>query len=143
MADERTIAQPEPLPVIASKRGTTPEKLSRLLRGDLDTIVAKALRKSPHERYASVTALADDLRRYLAQEPISARPDTLTYRTAKFARRHLGAVVVSCVVVALIGMLIGFYTARLTAERDRARQIAHGPPGRRARLRRARRRLPR
>ncbi len=45
----------------ATCRATTPEKLRRLLRGDLDTIVAKALKKSPQERYASVTALADDL----------------------------------------------------------------------------------
>ena len=111
----------EPLPAIASRRGTTPERLSRLLRGDLDTIVAKALRKSPQDRYPSVTALADDLRRYLAQQPISARPDTVAYRTAKFARRHLGAVMIGCGVLAIIALLIGFYTVRLTAERDRAR----------------------
>jgi len=49
----------------ATRRTTTPDKLSRLLRGDLDTIVAKALKKSPRERYSSVAALADDLARYL------------------------------------------------------------------------------
>src|SRR5580692_5432530 len=59
----------------AARRTTTPDKLSRLLRGDLDTIIAKALKKDPRERYASVTAMADDLRRYLRHEPISARPD--------------------------------------------------------------------
>ena len=63
-----------------------PEKLRRLLRGDLDTIVAKALKKSAPERYPSVTALADDLRRYLAHQPIGARPDTLAYRTTKFVQ---------------------------------------------------------
>ena len=68
-----------------------------------------------------MTALADDLRRYLAQQPISARPDTFAYRTAKFARRHLGAVMIGCGVLAIVALLIGFYTARLTAERDRAR----------------------
>jgi serine/threonine-protein kinase len=46
--------------------------LVRLLRGDLDTIAAKALKKNPEERYSSVTAFADDLARYLKQEPISA-----------------------------------------------------------------------
>src|SRR5262249_880777 len=64
------------------------KKLSRAIRGDLDTIVVKALKKSPQERYASATALADDLRRYLAHQPISARPDTLVYRATKFVRRH-------------------------------------------------------
>ena len=76
----------------AVARSTTPDGLRRQLEGDLDTIVAKALKKSPAERYASVTALADDLRRYLRHEPISARPDTLAYRTAKFVRRHPGGV---------------------------------------------------
>ena len=60
----------------AVARSTTPEGLRRQLEGDLDTIVAKALKKNPAERYPSVTALADDLRRYLRHEPISARPDT-------------------------------------------------------------------
>src|SRR5262249_4998121 len=63
-------------------------KLSRVLRGDLDTIVAKALKKNPAERYLSVTALADDLRRYLGHRTISARPDTLAYRARKFVRRN-------------------------------------------------------
>jgi serine/threonine-protein kinase len=73
---------------IAAARGTTPEGLRRLLRGDLDTIVAKALKKNPAERYASVTALAEDLSRYLRDEPIGARPDTWGYRVAKFVRRN-------------------------------------------------------
>ena len=76
----------------AARRGTTIFKLSRLLRGDLDTIVAKALKKNPAERYPSVTALADDLHRWLRSEPISARPDTLSYRAAKFVRRNYTAV---------------------------------------------------
>lgn len=76
----------------AAQRATTPDKLSRLLRGDLDTIVAKALKKVPSERYPSVAALADDLRRYLQNEPIGARPDTFIYRTTKFVRRNRMAV---------------------------------------------------
>jgi serine/threonine protein kinase/Tfp pilus assembly protein PilF len=105
----------------AAHRATTPERLQRLLRGDLDTIVAKALKKHAHERYASVTALADDLRRYLLQQPIGARPDTVMYRTTKFARRHVRGVIAVAGAVMLIAMLVGFYTARLAAERDRAR----------------------
>jgi len=84
----------------AARRTTTPDKLSRLLRGDLDTIVVKALKKNPQERYASVTALADDLRRYLKHEPISARPDTITYRASKSLRRHWLAVAAAALVIA-------------------------------------------
>jgi serine/threonine-protein kinase len=76
----------------ASWRSSTPEGLRRILKGDLDTIVAKALKKNPEERYASVTAFAADIRRHLNDEPISARPDTLTYRLGKFTRRNRVAV---------------------------------------------------
>lgn len=65
---------------------------ARLLRGDLDTIVAKALKKAPTERYANAEALAQDLRRWLAHEPISARPDSRLYVLGRFLRRHRLAV---------------------------------------------------
>ena len=68
----------------------TDEKLRRTLRGDLDTILSKALKKDSRDRYESVQAMADDLRRYLHDEPISARPDSIVYRMSKFARRHRG-----------------------------------------------------
>ena len=109
----------------AGRRTSTPEKLSRMLRGDLDTIVAKALKKDPRERYASVTALADDLHRYLHHEPIGARPDTLAYRTAKFVRRNrtvvgLAALTVFAILVGLVGTLLQARTARM--QRDFAFQ---------------------
>ncbi len=72
--------------------GPDAQRLARELRGELDTIVARALKKSPAERYANAAALADDLRRHLAHEPISARPDSWAYRSAKFLRRHRVAV---------------------------------------------------
>jgi serine/threonine protein kinase len=91
----------------ASKRATTPDKLSRLLRGDLDTIVAKALKKNPRERYSTIKAFADDLQRYLRHEPISARPDTIGYRAGKFVRRHRSSVMaVLLVTLGLIGAAI-------------------------------------
>src|SRR5918993_1190436 len=93
----------------------------KALRGDLDNIVAKALKKRPEERYASVTAFADDLRRYLNREPVSARPDTVLYRTSKFLQRRSRAVAAAGGVVLLIAALIGVYTTRLASERDRAR----------------------
>ena len=101
----------------AARRATVPEKLSRLLRGDLDTIVAKTLKKNPQERYVSVTALADDLQRYLRHEPITARPDTMAYRAGKFIRRNravvaLGTLTVLAICAGLVGTLIQARTAR-------------------------------
>ncbi|WP_341890099.1 serine/threonine-protein kinase [Variovorax sp. YR752] len=72
--------------------GPDAQRRARELGGELDTIVARALKKSPAERYANAAALADDLRRHLAHEPISARPDSWAYRSRKFLRRHRVAV---------------------------------------------------
>ena len=111
----------ETLASIAARRATTPDGLSRALKGDLETVVAKALKKKPEERYESVGALAEDLRRYLDHEPVKARPDTLAYRGTKFIRRHAQGVATTGAVVLLLTALTAFYTARLAAERDRAR----------------------
>ena len=107
----------------AARRSSTPERLRRMLRGDLDTIVAKALKKDPSERYTSVTALADDLGRYLRNEPISARPDTVSYRAVKFVRRNSTVVALAGVAVAassagLVGTALQVRSTR--AERDMA-----------------------
>src|SRR3569833_204738 len=74
----------------------------RALRGDLDNIVAKALKRQPAERYGTVELFGQDLRRYLSHEPVSARPDTLAYRTAKFVRRHRGGVAIAATSVLAI-----------------------------------------
>ncbi len=80
-------------------------KQARELRGDLDTIVAKALKKAPAERYANAQAFADDLQRWLAHEPISARPDSRLYVWSRFVRRHRWAVVAgSAAVLALVSL---------------------------------------
>ncbi len=111
----------EALTANATRRASTPDCLRRVLRGDLDTIVATALKKHANERYASVTALADDVRRYLANEPIRARPDAFVYRGVKFVKRHAAGVAAVVLVAALVASLVAFYTGRLAAERDRAR----------------------
>src|SRR5262249_40822630 len=108
----------------ASRCGTTASRLRWILRGDLDTIVAKALKKKPAERYSSASALADDLQRFLRHEPISARPDTIRYRTARFVRRNARGVALGAVVALLLGASTAFYTIRLAQERDRARREA-------------------
>ena len=108
----------------ATQCGTTLARLQRTLRGDLDTIVAKALKKNAGERYASVSAMADDLRRYLRSEPISARPDTVRYRTARFVRRNAAGVAAAGAVVLLLAGLTAVHTSRLAAQRDRAQREA-------------------
>ena len=116
----------------AAKRATTPDGLQRKLRGDLDTIVGKALKKNPAERYVSVAAFADDLRRYLEQEPISARPDTISYRVGKFVRRNRVAVTVAAATLSLViaSLSAGLYVAnrqRALAQKRflEARQLAN------------------
>jgi serine/threonine-protein kinase len=106
---------------IAAQRGTTPERLARRLVGDLDTIVLKALRKEPERRYATPTQLAEDVERHLAHRPVQARGESVGYVTRRFLRRHRGPVAASSVALLLVIALVGFYTARLAIERDRAR----------------------
>ena len=87
---------------VALARGTTPRKLSRALQGDLDTIVLKALREEPGERYPTAEAFREDIARYLAGEPVKARPDSVAYRAWKFVKRRRVAVSATAVVVALL-----------------------------------------
>ncbi|MBK9573304.1 MAG: hypothetical protein IPO43_11475 [Rhodoferax sp.] len=106
---------------IASRRSTTTPGLRRLL-ARTDNICAKALRKLPHERYGTIAAFADDLRRHRAHEPVSARPDSLGYRTRKFVRRHRGAVATGALtVVAIVGGLVGTVWQAQRAEQQAAR----------------------
>jgi eukaryotic-like serine/threonine-protein kinase len=108
----------------AALRATSPKGLRRALKGDLETIVAKALKKRPKERYSSVSAMARDVKGYLDHEPIGARPDTLAYRAGKFARRHARGMAAAGAVVLLLALVVGFSAARLARERDRARHEA-------------------
>lgn len=97
---------------IARRRKSDPDQLARALRGDLDWIVMKCLAKDRRERYATVSALADDIGRYLEQQPVSAMPPSATYKLRKFARRNRGAVIVGVLVtIALLtatGVSISF-----------------------------------
>ncbi|HZT03949.1 MAG TPA: protein kinase [Steroidobacteraceae bacterium] len=107
----------------AHSRCTTPRKLTRMLSGDLDTIVLRALRKNAAERYATVNALAEDIERYLRGEAILARRDSLIYRARKFAWRYrVGIGIAGAVLLTLAGGLAATtYEARVaSAERDAA-----------------------
>jgi serine/threonine-protein kinase len=101
----------------ASARATTPPRLSRALRGDLDNIVLKALKKSPSERYLTADALSQDLERYLAGEPVLARPDGFWYHARKFVVRHWPAVSLVTVasVAVIVGLAVALWQARIAA----------------------------
>jgi non-specific serine/threonine protein kinase/serine/threonine-protein kinase len=114
---------------IAAARGLSPEKLSRRLAGDLDTIVLAALRKEPERRYGSVEQFAQDICRHIDNLPILAQRGAVAYRASKFIKRHwIGVVATAAVTVALLaGLAVAFresHIARQQAEiasRQRAR----------------------
>jgi WD40 repeat protein len=111
----------EDLVAIAGRRSEEPESLHKLVRGDLDWIVLKALEKDRARRYESANGLAADLRRYLENEPIAARPPSALYRIEKLARRNkllFGAV--AAVFVALVIGLIATFWQTLQARRNLA-----------------------
>jgi tetratricopeptide (TPR) repeat protein len=120
-------AEHEPVP---SARAAQAGKrtLAKSLRGDLDTIAAKALQKDPALRYASVDLLSEDLARFLDGRPLIARPWHWRYRAGKFVRRHWVPVTASAaVLVALIAGAVAFaWQARIAERRfDLARKLAN------------------
>ena len=108
--------------------GQSADRLRRRLRGDLDSIVALALRKEPARRYGSVALLSEDIRRHEEVLPVLARPGTLAYRTGKFIRRNkVGVVAGAFVVLALVaGLAATTWQARRADRRfNDVRQLAH------------------
>jgi serine/threonine protein kinase len=118
------------LPSVAANRGTEPAKLSRLMKGELDWLVMKALEKDRTRRYETANGLARDIQRYLADEVVEARPPNVRYRVSKFVRRHKGQVIAaSLVLVALVGGVVGttlglFEARRQEQEARRQEKIA-------------------
>ncbi len=105
---------------IAPLRSMSQLQLARALRGDLDNIIAKALKKAPAERYATVDAFARDIENYLNDEPVTARADSRAYRMGKFVRRHRFAVAaVSLIAVVLVAGIAGTTWQALEARRQR------------------------
>ena len=98
---------------------------SHALRGDLDNIVLKALRKEPARRYASVAQFSDDIRRYLNGRPVTARKDTFTYRAVKFVKRNKLAVTAAALIILAIstGLIVTIWQAEIARrQRDLAQQ---------------------
>ncbi len=109
-----------------SLRAANAMRFKRQLRGDLDNVVLKALAEEPNRRYASASAFADDLERYLAGRPVAAHPASTWYRTTKFVRRHRGGVVVAAAAVIAVAASMGLvvWQARVAnAEAKRASAV--------------------
>ena len=111
----------------ATARSATPERLSRRLRGDLDTIALKALREDQEERYPSVQLLLEDLKRYKGELPLHARPLTTGYRVRKFVKRHRAGVLIGAAFVVLLAVSVIAFALQhrqTVRERDRAEAAA-------------------
>jgi tetratricopeptide (TPR) repeat protein/TolB-like protein len=107
------------LQLVAEERATRPEELPRCLRGDLDTIVMKAIRSEPEQRYASAEEFAKDIERHLSGLPIKARKPTLLYRGGKFAHRHTESLATALLILAVAAGL-GTWAARTLWKLKRA-----------------------
>jgi eukaryotic-like serine/threonine-protein kinase len=122
------IAQLGPAATEAAKnRQSEPRRLAGELRGDLDWIAMRALEKDRTRRYQTANALAMDVRRHLANEPVSAGPPSTAYRARKFARRHRSGVSVAATLLLLLmafGVTMAVQAQRIARERDRANREA-------------------
>ena len=114
----------------AEPMADTPESSAQLgatLRGDLDLIVMKALRKEPKRRYEAVEQLAEDIRHTLNGRPVSAHPDRWTYRAGKFVQRHRWGVAVTAIIMVLLAgyaITVTWHSQRTQAALDRAQEEA-------------------
>jgi len=119
LALDQSICETEPVPPSTRTAARGEKNLSRQLKGDLDTIVAMAIRKEPERRYQSVAALDADLARFLSGRTVEARPSTARYRLSKWIRRHwlaAGAALLILVSIAA-GITSTFYQARRAERR--------------------------
>ena len=117
------------LPTLAANRGTEPARLTKLVRGELDWIVMKALEKDRNRRYESANGFAMDVQRYLADEPVQACPPSAGYRLRKFARRNKGALAVGALVLfflALLGSGLGWVARDRAAREGELREAVTG-----------------
>ena len=125
--DERAHGAPTTPETVSQARNTPIERLQRQLKGDLDTIVLKALRKEPERRYPSAAQFLEDIQRHRAGLPVLAQRDTLGYRAKKFARRHRWGVSMAAILVMLItgfAVTMALQQAQTARERDRAQNEA-------------------
>jgi hypothetical protein len=111
------------LPAISAQRQAEPEKLPKMVRGELDWIVLKALDKDRNRRYATANSLADDIERYLRDEPVEACPPSASYRLRKFARRYRVPLVIASLFATLL-VLAALISLRLAMKAHVAERVA-------------------
>jgi eukaryotic-like serine/threonine-protein kinase len=113
-------------PERAYSRATTPKRLARSLKSELDTIVSKTLQKEPRHRYATADAFAQDIERFLRGEAVLAKSETPWYRTLKFVGRHkLGVSATVAVIAALsVGLGVALWQARIARMQTKSAQAA-------------------
>ncbi len=113
--------QPPTRPSSVREQSTLPAHDQSRLKGDLDNIVLKALRKEPERRYASVSEFSEDVRRYLEGFPLQAGSQSWTYRSQKFVGRHKAAVSAAVLMLfAILGFSIAMAIMAQRARRERA-----------------------
>ncbi len=118
--------QPADVASISTSRSSRPEALSRLLKGDLEAILLKALRSEPDQRYGSVERLCEDLQSYQNGFPVLARQGSRAYKVRKFLRRHrLASAAAAGAVVTLMvfSIVVSLLSLRMIRERDRSLEI--------------------
>ncbi len=115
----------EALPSIAANRNIEPAKLAKLMQGELDWLLLKALEKDRARRYETANGLARDIQHYLADEVVEARPPSTAYRLRKFVRRHKGRVLAaSLVLLVLLAGICGTTFGLIRAEQQKQRAEA-------------------
>ncbi len=139
-SSERRASMPSKPSTMVSQRGENHEldpstvsrssgqaKLARRLSGDIDTIVLKALHPEADRRYQSADQFLDDIKRHLAGLPVTARPDTISYRAGKFVRRHrygVGVATLLSVLLLAFAVVTSYQQQRTAIERDAAEEVA-------------------
>jgi tetratricopeptide (TPR) repeat protein/tRNA A-37 threonylcarbamoyl transferase component Bud32 len=119
MKPSTRLSTEESLPSLAALRQTEPRKLMTMLRGELDWVVMRCLEKQRDRRYATANGLVRDLQRYLADEPVEARPPSAGYRFQKFVHRNkVQVIAASLVLLTLLGGIIGTSLGLVEAKRQ-------------------------
>lgn len=120
----QAFGQQSDLTIASDQRSATPERIQSEIKGDLDTIILKALHKDPDQRFSSVVEFKEDLLRYINGMPVQSRGDSLLYRSKKFINRNIVPVSVAGGFMLMLIIFGFFYNHSITEQRNQAQQEA-------------------